>query len=276
LPSAINAAPSFVANIADSTAPNAQEECPGYIASNIQETSHGLTADLTLAGPACNVYGFDIPDLSLAVEYQTSERLNVQIVPRYLVPRNESQFILPAFLSGYPSADGETTSSNSNLNFTYTNNPSFQFQVSRTAGGDVLFSTYGKKIVFEDQFLELVTSMPPDYNIYGLAENTHAFRLGTNYTQTFYAVDAGNPIDFNMYGTHPMYLETRYLNDSDSLSHGVYARNAHGQEWLMKSDTITYRTIGGSFNFYFVSGPTPKEVITQYQAGIVGLPAMQS
>jgi alpha-glucosidase len=243
--------------------------------SNIKETAQGLTADLTLAGSACNVYGNDISDLTLTVEYQTPERLNVQIVPRDISPSNQSQYILPEFLSGYPKGDGTTTSNSSNLNFTYTNDPTFQFQVSRSGSGDVLFSTYGKKIVFEDQFLELATSMPSDYNLYGLAENIHPFRLGTNYTQTFYAVDAGNPIDSNMYGTHPMYLETRYSNGSDSSSHGVYGRNAHGQEWLLRSDNITYRTIGGSFNFYFMSGPTPKAVISQYQAGIIGVPAMQ-
>jgi alpha-glucosidase len=222
--------------------------CPGYSASNVQKTAHVLTADLTLTGPACNVYGNDILDLSLSVQYQAPERLNVQIVPRYLVPSNQSQYILPAFLSGYPSADGTTTAESSNLNFTYTNEPSFQFQISRVDSGEVIFSTYGKKIVFEDQFLELATSMPTDYNVYGLAENIHQFRLGNNYTQTFYAVDAGNTFDAPVYGTHPMYLETRYANGSASSSHGVYARNAHAQEWLLRADNITYRTIGGSFN----------------------------
>ena len=72
-----------------------------------------------------------------------------------------------------------------------------------------------------------------------------------------------------------MYLETRYNTGSNSSSHGVYARNAHGQEWLLRADNITYRTLGGSFDFYFLSGPTAKEVISQYQGGIVGLPAMQ-
>jgi alpha-glucosidase len=46
-------------------------DCPGYTASNIVTTDSSLTADLTLAGPACNVYGADIKDLKLLVEYQT-------------------------------------------------------------------------------------------------------------------------------------------------------------------------------------------------------------
>ena len=47
--------------------------CPGYAASNVVKTDSSLTADLTLAGEACNVYSDDIKDLKLVVEYQTSK-----------------------------------------------------------------------------------------------------------------------------------------------------------------------------------------------------------
>ena len=47
------------------------ESCPGYTASNVKQTANSLTADLTLAGEACNVFGEDIQDLKLLVEYQT-------------------------------------------------------------------------------------------------------------------------------------------------------------------------------------------------------------
>lgn len=49
------------------------DDCPGYKASNVEQTNSGVTADLTLAGKACNVYGKDLQDLKLVVEYQTSE-----------------------------------------------------------------------------------------------------------------------------------------------------------------------------------------------------------
>jgi alpha-glucosidase len=51
------------------------ENCPGYAASNVVKTDSTLTADLTLAGDACNVYSEDIQDLKLVVEYQTSTSL---------------------------------------------------------------------------------------------------------------------------------------------------------------------------------------------------------
>lgn len=49
------------------------QECPGYKASNVEKTESGVTADLTLAGGACNVYGEDIENLKLVVEYQTGK-----------------------------------------------------------------------------------------------------------------------------------------------------------------------------------------------------------
>lgn len=48
------------------------QDCPGYRASNVEETGSGLTADLTLAGDPCDIYGQDIQELRLIVEYQTS------------------------------------------------------------------------------------------------------------------------------------------------------------------------------------------------------------
>lgn len=43
--------------------------CPGYTAKNVKKTASTLTADLTLAGEACNIYGADIPELRLEVGY---------------------------------------------------------------------------------------------------------------------------------------------------------------------------------------------------------------
>jgi alpha-glucosidase len=94
---------------------------------------------------------------------------------------------------------------------------------------------------------------------------------------------------------HPFYLDTRYYevdsergvytlvtsNETDfskeylSLSHGVFLRNAHGQEALLRAQNITWRTLGGSIDLYFYSGPTQKEVSKTYQTSTIGLPAMQ-
>ncbi len=49
--------------------------CPGYKASNTKIGQSGLTADLTLAGPPCNIYGTDLTDLVLEVSYETGKKI---------------------------------------------------------------------------------------------------------------------------------------------------------------------------------------------------------
>lgn len=153
----INAAPSLTPTIYDSTAPDPQN-CPGYIASNVLNTTKGFTADLSLAGENCQAFGNDIESLQLEVHYQTRDRLNVKIYPRYLEDSNRTQYILPFEIVPVPASDNSTSESTSNLKFEWSNEPSFQFRVLRPSTGEELFSTYGHVIVFEDQFLELATN----------------------------------------------------------------------------------------------------------------------
>ena len=47
------------------------DDCPGYSATNIQDDGFKLSADLSLAGTACDIYGDDLTELRLEVEYQT-------------------------------------------------------------------------------------------------------------------------------------------------------------------------------------------------------------
>jgi alpha-glucosidase len=154
----VNAAPSLTPTIYDPTAPNAQR-CPGYKASGIQYKANGFTADLNIAGANCQAFGNDIANLKLLVEYQTQDRLNVKIWPKYLSLANSTQYVLPTEIVEAPVANGRTTNGTSDLKLEWTNEPSFQFRVLRSKTGEELFSTYGHVIVFEDQFLEVVTNM---------------------------------------------------------------------------------------------------------------------
>jgi|SRR5690242_3218478 len=158
LPPQINALPSLIPTIYDDSAPDSQE-CPGYKAFNVAENDHGFTADLTIAGANCQAFGNDIVDLTLEVSYQAKERLNVRIYPRDIAPENKTQYILPADLVNQPEWDGKANAACSDLSFEWSNDPSFQFKVLRTSTGEELFSTYGHVIVYEDQFIELVTNM---------------------------------------------------------------------------------------------------------------------
>lgn len=110
---------------------------------------------------------------------------------------------------------------------------------------------------------------------------------------TLYNADVGDIVDANLYGSHPIYLDTRYYEvDQDnkmtyaarptdksaqykSFTHGLFQRNAHIQEIILRESKITWRALGGSIDLYFFEGPTQEQVIKSYQTSAVGLPAMQ-
>jgi hypothetical protein len=46
----------------------------GYVLGSLEQRSTGLTAQLSLAGPACNVFGRDISNLTVQVTYESETR----------------------------------------------------------------------------------------------------------------------------------------------------------------------------------------------------------
>jgi alpha-glucosidase len=185
VPSEVDEGANLIPNIQDPKAVDPQSVCPGYVASNVKATSHGFSADLDLGGTACNVYGTEVDALTLVVEYQATDRLHVEILPRYLGEKNSSWFILPGELVPVPTVDdgAKGDGSDSDLQFEWDNDPSFSFTVTRKCTGDVIFSTKGTKLVFEDQFFEFAAPLPENYNLYGLGEVIRGFRLGNNLTR---------------------------------------------------------------------------------------------
>lgn len=182
LPASADLGKNVLPNIKDPQAVDSQAVCPGYKASNVHDTESGFTADLDLAGPACNVYGNDVEHLTLTVEFQADDRVYVGIRPRYISHQNETWFILPEELVPRPSGGPGEQHSDGNLIVSWSNDPTFSFAVERKETGDKLFSTEGKVLVYEDQFIEFVSSLPENYNLYGLGEVLHGFRLGNNLT----------------------------------------------------------------------------------------------
>ncbi|OJD21301.1 hypothetical protein ACJ73_07359 [Blastomyces percursus] len=259
-------------NIQDPKSVNAQDVCPGYLMSDVTETTYGFTATLSLSGKACNVYGTDVDKLNFTVEYQSKDRLNVNIVPAHISYSNRSHYILPDHMvpKPKPSKPSHIHSAERDLDFSWSNEPSFSFKVTRRSTGDVLFDTTGTVLVFENQFVEFVSWLPPDYNLYGLGERIHGLRLGNNFTATIYAADVGDPIDTNLYGSHPFYLDTRYFEVQKDDALVPVTENEHEP-----SRTLTWRTLGGSIDLYFYSGPSQPEVTRSFQLSTIGLPPLQ-
>lgn len=191
----IDVGANLIANVDDPQAVNAQSACPGYRAYNVEHTPHGFSARLGLAGIPCNVYGTDVEHLTLEVQYQDRTRVNLQITPTYVDSSNASWFHLPEEFVPRPEPVAGASELHSDLSVKWSNEPSFNFQVVRKETGDVLFDTAGSVLVFENQFVEFVTALPEEYNLYGLGEHINQLRLLRNATLTTYAADIGNPID---------------------------------------------------------------------------------
>ncbi|PCH40075.1 glycoside hydrolase family 31 protein [Wolfiporia cocos MD-104 SS10] len=281
--------------------------CPGYTLTSLTETRTGLSAFLSLAGPACNAYGNDISDLTLEVTYEENQRLHVNIYDSARV-----QFTIPFSVISLPDPPTEDYTESSELVFNYESSP-FAFWITRRSEPDAfpLFDTRagslpptpippvipsdsstsldGFPLIFEDQYLQLTSALPLGANIYGLGEvvASSGFRRdvgtdgGVGTIQTMWDRDDADPLDQNIYGSHPVYLEHRYDETTNTAqSHGVLLFSASGEDIMLLTppsspvSLIQYRLIGGTLDFYFFSGPTSQDVIEQY-GQLIGLPTWQ-
>ncbi|WWD21811.1 hypothetical protein CI109_106299 [Kwoniella shandongensis] len=256
----------------------------GYRLIDIETSGSNITGQLQLIGEPANALGQDIEELILEVEFRTENELRVHISDarkdQYQVPddfRYDKRATAPPIAT--------------NLQFHHQVEP-FAFWITRMSG-EIIFDTRPNSIpihddplfvdefpvrdtalpayplVFSDQYLQIASALPRETNIYGLGDvvATSGFRRDNHGTvQSFWNGDpAGNPFDRNLYGTHPFYLETRVSTlESPSRSHGVYLRNSHGMDVILRTGVIEYRCLGGTLDFTFLAGPQPHQVVQQY------------
>ncbi|KAJ4381487.1 hypothetical protein N0V86_002846 [Didymella sp. IMI 355093] len=243
--------------------------CPGYTATNVDVTDSGLTADLTLAGTACNAYSEDLQELKLVVEHQTDDRLHVKIYDAGLNMFQVQEEALPR------PANNKTASSKAAVRFDITAQP-FGFKVVRNSNNETIFDTAGTPLIFEKQYVHLRTTLPKNPNLYGLGEHSDSFRFHTNnYRRSFLNSESPNiPNNANLYGSHPVYFDHR----GDKGTHGVFMLNSSPMNVDIDQDDagnqyLEYNAIGGIIDLYFLAGPGPADVSKQY-ADVVGYSAM--
>jgi alpha-glucosidase len=222
-------------------------QCPGYRLSSLHQTQTGLTARLSLNGHACNAFGQDINDLTIQVTYETTTRLHVNIFDTA-----NKQYTIPQSVIDRPAPPNKSLTKSSDLVFNYDAQP-FAFWITRRSnpGATPLFDTRASKLpkspispivpgdnstaldgfplVFEDQYLQIASSLPLGTNIYGLGEvvSSSGFRRNVGpdggTIQTMWARDIADPVDENLYGSHPVYMEHRFDPATNtSQSHGVF------------------------------------------------------
>lgn len=172
---------------------------------------------------------------------------------------------------------GSLTNSKYQLEFKYESEP-FGFAIVRRSNGEILFNTSAtdapnpfNNLVFKDQYLEISSHLPYKSAMYGLGESSRpdGLRLAHGRQYTMWATDIGSwNIDIDLYGTYPFLMDMR----DGGLAHGVALMNSNGMDIYYGDDFITFKAIGGIFDFYFFAGSTPLKVVDQYTQ-LVGRPA---
>ncbi|XP_072978361.1 alpha-xylosidase 1-like [Typha angustifolia] len=227
-------------------------------------------------------YGPDIPRLRLFVKHESGDRLRVHItdaqkerweVPYNLLPREQPPPLGSTLGAPTTTPFSASEYSGDELVFSYAADP-FWFAVKRKSNGQTLFNTSYGTMVFKDQYLEISTQLPSTAALYGLGENTQpgGIRLRPNDPYTLYTTDA-SAINLNtdLYGSHPVYMDLRNVG-GEASAHGVLLLNSNGMDVFYKGSSLTYKVIGGVFDFYFFSGTMPLAVIDQYTM-LIGRPA---
>ncbi|XP_057810630.1 alpha-xylosidase 1-like [Salvia miltiorrhiza] len=258
----------------------------GYRLISIQESSNGGLVGLLQLKQRNNIYGADIPRLQLSVKHETGSRLRVHItdaekqrweVPYNLLPREKPPPLKQAL--GRYDALSPSEYVGAELIFAYTEDP-FTFSVKRRSNGEILFDSRAEAsdpysdLVFKDQYLEISTKLPKNAALYGLGENTqpHGIKLYPNDPYTLYTTDiSAINLNADLYGSHPVYMDLRNVG-GEASAHAVLLLNSNGMDVFYRGDSLTYKVIGGVFDLYFFSGPTPLAVVDQYTA-FVGRPA---
>ncbi|RWS25262.1 Lysosomal alpha-glucosidase-like protein, partial [Leptotrombidium deliense] len=151
----------------------------------------------------------------------------------------------------------------------------FSFSVIRKSTNAIIFNTSVSDIIYGTRFKQISSKIGEANScIYGLAEHTTDLCIPTNERKLYTLFNRGdqpqekNDTRFNLYGFHPFYLAM----EKDGNAHGVYFHNTNAMDIVVQpGSTITYRTVGGHLDFFFLLGPQPDDVTTQYTS-IVGRP----
>ncbi|KAF9414217.1 hypothetical protein BGZ94_000466 [Podila epigama] len=242
--------------------------CKGYVVTLATPTTTGFRIQLGLNGgkQGCSRFGEDIARLLVLVDFETESRIRVRIIDR-----DHDRYQIPSSSLPNPAESASKILEAMRYEFKYEKDP-FTFRIIRKSTGEAVFETKVPamdSLVYEDQYLEISTTLPDDANIYGLGEVVTSFRRDPRGTrQTMWARDAATPVDENLYGSHPFYLEMR-----NGTAHGVFLRNSNGMDVVISPAKLTYKVIGGIFDFTFFLGPSPVDVINQYTE-LIGRPHM--
>ncbi|KAH7721437.1 glycosyl hydrolase family 31 protein [Aphelenchoides avenae] len=178
------------------------------------------------------------------------------------------------FVPPVPLNQDAAITSSDQLSVVLRNDSIFSFQIRRQSTGVNIWDTSIGGLLFGDRYIQIATLLPTD-RVYGFGENIHQQLKHDMSKYTTWGMfardqppDSADPNTQNLYGVHPFYLAL----EEDGKAHGVFIFNSNAQEvTLGPAPHLVYRTIGGQLDIFYFPGPTPEQVIQQYQQ-VIGTP----
>ncbi|GAB6018674.1 hypothetical protein CHUAL_000350 [Chamberlinius hualienensis] len=141
----------------------------------------------------------------------------------------------------------------------------YGFIISRKDTQEILFSANAGPWIFSNQYLQLSARLP-NTNLYGIGQHNDKFKRSFDWQ----LIPLFSSLLYPDYGSHPFYV----MMENSHKSHGVFLFNSNAMDILLQpTPAITYRVTGGILDFYFLLGPTPNDVVQQYNE-LIGLPFM--
>lgn len=234
----------------------------GYVISGpVESTPDGFKLQIHRHTDAA-LFGKEFDDVGVEVFYETNNRVRFR-----LAPINETRYepsILPHSSRSGPVSD-------SAYRVSYEEGKPFGIKVERKETGTVLFDSAMPGMVMSEQFLQISTRLATE-NAFGLGQSSRLRVMdGTGWRNwTLFSKRSPQDSVLRYPGVHPFYVVT----ESDGKAHGVLLMNSNAMDITVQPErVITFRTIGGIFDFYVFLGSSPADVLQQYMQ-LVGRPFM--
>jgi alpha-glucosidase (family GH31 glycosyl hydrolase) len=236
-----------------------------YSLSNIQVSENGVTAIATYIGgppPAKEVL---VSTLFINITYDTPQRLRLRITDN-----NAARWEVPNDLEPY-----SIIGSYNNYNVSVVSNP-MGIKVTRTSDDIVIFNLDSNTLfTYYDKDIFLSNNLGYNINVLGLGERVAPFILPSG-DYTLWARDRPSPYDNgedgneNMYGSHPFYV---IVEEVTGTAFGGFLYNSNAMSALVRPTSLSFRTTGGIIDLWLFIGPTPEDVVFQYQQ-LIGYPTL--
>lgn len=253
----------------------------GLVLQSSKQTVTGTEDTLAWGDARRGPFGNDPATVVAEISYETDTRLRLRVTN----PADRDQWDVTPLVRAAPAATSKASNPLYAAATPSSAGSQWAMQVVRTASGAVLFnstpaSQFGG-MIFERQYIEFSTAIPPGARLFGLGEHVTPLELDATSTDeagqtyTIFARDRGTPDHAahggtNLYGHHPIL----YITDpSTGEASGIVLVNSNAMDVVIQPGAVTFRVIGGIIDLYVLAGPTPLAVSQQY-AELVGHPGM--